>query len=177
MNVRTGLVLEKHDASVISEFRDELLAVYREAYADKIQNPFFAENRFWERIEAYAARDGFELVTGRLGGQLVGYALGYTLPEGSAWWRGFLNEVDPELLVEDGARTFALNYIMVRPSQRRRGAAEALHAVLMSSRPEARATLLVLAHNTAALTAYQKWGWHKLGELKPFEDSPVYEAM
>lgn len=29
---------------------------------------------------AYAARDGFGFVTGRLGAELVGYALGYPLP-------------------------------------------------------------------------------------------------
>ncbi|MEV0453911.1 GNAT family N-acetyltransferase [Catellatospora methionotrophica] len=173
----TGLVLQPHDAAGMQQVREDLLDVYRDAYADKIANPFFAEGRFWERLEAYAARYGFELVTGHLHGRLVGYALGYTLPAKSAWWSGLLNEVDPELLVEDGRRTFALNYIMVRQAFRRIGIAEALHDALMGDRLESRATLLVLAENVAAFSAYQKWGWHRIGQLKPFDDAPTYEAL
>ncbi|MFC7244280.1 GNAT family N-acetyltransferase [Catellatospora aurea] len=173
----TGLVVDKHYAADMVELRDELLSVYREAYADKIQQAFFTEDRFWERVEAYARRDGFELVTARVGGSLAGYALGYTLPAGSAWWHGLLNEVDPGLVVEDGSRTFALNYIMVRPSMRRRGIAEALHAALMRGRPESRATLLVLPDNISAISGYRKWGWHQVGELKPFADAPIYHSL
>ncbi len=74
-------------------------------------------------------------------------------------------------------RTFAINEIMVRPAWRRRGYARALHDALLYDRPEERAILLVLPDNTAAQAAYRSWGWYKLGELQPFEDSPVFDAM
>jgi GNAT superfamily N-acetyltransferase len=158
-------------------YRDELLAVYAEVYADKLNNPFFSPQRYWERLEAYASRDGYSLVLGRLGGELIGYAMGFTLPAGSSWWQGLHTEADPALLVEDGRRTFALTYMMVRAPWRRRGYARALHDALLKNRAEKRAALLVLPDNIPARTAYRAWGWYQIGDLQPFPDAPVYEAM
>jgi len=103
--------------------------------------------------------------------------MGFTLPANSAWWKGLLTPVDPELTVEDGHRTFALTYMMVRVAYRRRGYARALHDALLKDRPEQRGALLVLPDNTPARTAYYGWGWYQLGELQPFLDAPIYEAM
>jgi GNAT superfamily N-acetyltransferase len=171
------LTIEQWDAHGIREQRDELLAVYTEVYAERLGDPFFSPERYWERVEAYASRDGFSLVTGRLGDMLVGYAMGFTLPHGSGWWRGFRGEVDPELLTEDGRRTFALTYMMVRQAWQRRGYARALHDALLRDRAEQRAALLVIPDNVPARGAYLSWGWYVLGELQPFDDAPVYDAM
>ncbi len=171
------LTVEHFGASGMHEQREPLLKVYAEVYSDRLDDPFFSLPRYWERLEGYASRDGFSLGTGRLGGELIGYALGYTLPAGSRWWSGLRGEVDPKLLVEDGHRTFALTEIMVRERWRRRGHARALHDALLSGRQEERATLLVLPDNVPARTAYLAWGWYKLGELQPFDDAPVYDAM
>ncbi|ONI88729.1 GNAT family N-acetyltransferase [Actinosynnema sp. ALI-1.44] len=157
--------------------REALLSVYREVYADKLEIPFFTVDRFWERLEAYASRDGFLLVTGQLKDELVGYTLGYTLPPGARWWHGFRGDVDPQLLEEDGKRTFAVNELMVVPAQRRLGYARALHDASLAGRPEQRATLLVRPDNIPARTAYLKWGWDKFGDLQPFDDAPMYEAL
>jgi GNAT superfamily N-acetyltransferase len=86
-------------------------------------------------------------------------------------------EVNPALLVEDGSRTFALTEIMVRAAWRRRGYARGLHDALLANRSEERATLLVLPDNIPARTAYLSWNWYKLGDLRPFDDAPTYEAM
>jgi hypothetical protein len=32
-------------------------------------------------------------------------------------------------------------------------------------------------HRTPARRAYLSWGWRKIGELRPFDDAPVYDAM
>ena len=171
------LAVQKYDASGLHEQREDVLAVYAEVYADELDDPFYSLPRYWERLSAYAARDGFALVTGRLAGELIGYALGYTLPEGSDWWRGFQGDVDPALLQETGDRTFAVNELMVRPGWRRRGYARSLHDSLLRHRPEARATLLVRPENAPARAAYRSWGWYELGQLQPFDDAPVFEAM
>ena len=157
--------------------RGELIDVYRDAYDDKLDNPFFHEDRHWQRLEGYAKAPGYALAEGRIGGRMVGYGLGYRLPEGGRWWRGLMTPVDPALLEEDGSRTFALNYIMVLRDYRRRGIARQLHDALLSSRPEKRATLLVQPSNTAARTAYDHWGWYKIGDLQPFDDAPIYDAL
>jgi GNAT superfamily N-acetyltransferase len=171
------LITRRHGGSGLHQQRNALLTVYREVYADKLDNPFFTVERFWDRLEAYAARDGFSLITGQLNDDLVGYTLGYPLPPGARWWQGFRGDIDPKMLEEDGKRTFAVNELMVLPAHRRRGYAHALHDALLADRPEERATLLVRPDNIPARTAYLKWGWYVLGELQPFADAPVYEAL
>lgn len=171
------LSIHYHGLGGLHEQRDEVLAVYTEVYADRLDAPFFSLPRYWERLEGYASRDGFSLVTGRLNDHLVGYTLGYVLPAGSAWWRGFRGEADPELLTETGQRTFAITELMVRPAYRRRGYARQLYHALLRERREERAALLVRPDNTPAYQAYLAWGWHKLGEVQPFPDAPVYDAL
>jgi len=62
------LDIEHAGASDLARYRDELLAVYVDAYADKLDSPFFTPERYWERVEASAARDGYGLVLGRVHG-------------------------------------------------------------------------------------------------------------
>jgi GNAT superfamily N-acetyltransferase len=175
--VAPELIIELCGADGLYRQRNEVLAVYAEANADRLDDPFYTVERYWARLEAYAARQGFSIATGRVDGQLTGYALGFTLPAGARWWTGFKGEVDPELLAEDGYRSFAFNELMVRPGWRRRGYARALHDALLGPRQESRATLLVRPDNLAARSAYLPWGWYKLGELQPFADAPVFDAL
>jgi hypothetical protein len=176
-SLAADVVIEPLDAAGMHAHRDDILDLYRDAYADKVALPFFSEDRYWDRLDAYAARDTFGMVVARQGAEVVGCALGYTLPAGSRWWEGLTTPVAADLTEEDGSRTFALNYIMVRQSRRRNRIAKALHDTLMSSRTEQRATLLVLPDNVAASAAYASWGWERIGGLQPFEDAPTYDAM
>lgn len=171
------LTIAHGGASGINEERDTLLAVYAEVYAEQLYDPFFSLPRYWERLQAYSERRGFALVSGSIEGELVGYALGYTLLSGSGWWSGLRSSADPDEVYETGDRTFALNEIMVREAFRRRGYARMLHDALLGNRKEQRATLLVLPGNEPARTAYVSWGWRKLGDLRPFDDAPTYDAM
>lgn len=171
------LVVEHHDAANMRRRKDGLLAIYQEVYAERLSDPFFHPDRFWQRLEGYASRDGFRLVTGQVGDEMVGFTLGETLPEGSGWWQGFQGDIDPDVLRETGTRTFAINELMVRPSWRRRGYAKILSTALLAGRTEKRATLLVREENTAAYTAYLSWGFRVIGQVQPFHDSPTYEAM
>lgn len=171
------LTIQYHDSQGLRAQKDELLAVYREAYAERLHDPFFYPARFWERLELGSARDGFRLVTGRVKDEMVGFTLGSLLPANSGWWQGFKGDVDPELLLETGTRTFAVNELMVRPAWRRQGYATALSSALLEDLPVERVTLLVRAENTAAYTAYLSWGFYVIGQVQPFDDSPLYEAM
>jgi ribosomal protein S18 acetylase RimI-like enzyme len=173
----TNLEIARHDASGAQQLADTLICVYAEIYAHKADNPFFSVERFAERFRAHSARPGYELVAGWLDGILVGYAYGVPLSAQTQWWQGLREPLPPELLRETGHRTFALNEIMVREPWRRRGIARRLHDQLMTGRPEERATLLVESTNTPAKAAYVAWGWRHIGQLQPFPDSPVYDAM
>jgi ribosomal protein S18 acetylase RimI-like enzyme len=173
----TELVVTRHNGEGLRNQKDDILAVYREAYAERLDNPFFHPDRFWERIERGSDRDGFRLVTGRVQGELVGFTLGSLLPVNTAWWRGFKGTPDPDLVRETGSRTFGVNELQVRPAWRRRGCAKAMSEALLEDLPVERVTLLVRADNTPAYTAYRSWGFHVVGQMQPFDDSPLYEAM
>jgi ribosomal protein S18 acetylase RimI-like enzyme len=177
MNTTTELTVEHHDGPGLREQKDDVLAVYQEAYAERLSDPFFYPDRFWERLVGYAVRDGFRLVTGRINGELVGFTLGGTLPVDTGWWRNLKSDVDPDFLRETGSRTFGINELQVRPAWRRRGYAKTLSKALLEDLPVERASLLVRAENTAAYTAYKAWGFYAIGQMQPFDDSPVYEVM
>ncbi|MFJ8577939.1 GNAT family N-acetyltransferase [Micromonospora sp. NPDC093277] len=172
-----ALRIQELERDSFHEHRGKLVETYKEVYSAQLNDPFFSPERYWDRLVAYAGRDGFRAVVGDFDGALVGYALGYTLPAESPWWGGLLSNVDARTLVETGDRTFALNEIMVRERWRRRGIARRLHDALIKQVTAERATLLVLPDNVAAQAAYRGWGWQKLGELQPFHDAPVYDAM
>jgi ribosomal protein S18 acetylase RimI-like enzyme len=171
------LTVVRHNGEGLQEQKTDILTVYREAYADRLDDPFFYPERFWERIERGSHRDGFRLVTGRVQGELVGFTLGSILPADTAWWRGFKGTPDPDLVRETGSRTFGINELQVRPAWRRRGYAKALSDALLEDLPVERVTLLVRAENKPAYVAYLAWGFHVVGQMQPFDDSPLYEAM
>lgn len=171
------LTVVRHNGEGLRKQKDDILAVYREAYAERLDNPFFYPERFWKRIERGSYRDGFRLATGRVQGELVGFTLGSVLPADTAWWRGFKGTPDPELVRETGRRTFGINELQVRPAWRRRGYAKSMSKALLEDLHVERVTLLVRADNTPAYTAYLSWGFQVVGQMQPFEDSPLYEAM
>ncbi|MEK8173506.1 GNAT family N-acetyltransferase [Streptomyces sp. M19] len=74
-------------------------------------------------------------------------------------------------------QVFAISELMVRPAWRRQGIARVLHNALLTDRPEELATILVDPKNTPARSAYYAWGWKKLGDIQPFDNSPVFESL
>ncbi|MFD0575216.1 GNAT family N-acetyltransferase [Dactylosporangium darangshiense] len=151
--------------------------IYAATHADVIPSAFYDPDRFLQRVRGYMRSPGFELVIATIETEPAGLALGYALPEGARWWQGLTTHVDPDAIAENGHRTFALCELMVRPKLQRLGIARAIHDELLHKRPEDRATLLVREDNTAAQVAYAKWGWTKIGKLKPYPDSPNYDAL
>lgn len=167
-----------HDArSAERIIETAVLPLYEASHPDRIHDPFYSLERFAERVRRYMQAPGFELVVAEVDGVTCGLALGYTLPEQARWWRGLTTPVDPELIAETGDRTFALCELMVHPDWQSRGIGRGVHDELLAHRPEERAALLVAEDNTPAQRAYAKWGWRKIGKLKPFPDSPHYDAL
>jgi ribosomal protein S18 acetylase RimI-like enzyme len=175
----TDLTIRHHDAAAMRAMREEILALYSEVYAGQLNDPFRTPERFWDRLDAYASRAGFAMVIGHVGDDLVGFALGYALPANSRWWTGLQGQHadDDEFTREDGRRTFALNELMVHPAWRGHGYGRALHDALLRARSERRATLLVRPDNEPARSAYVRWGWKHIGTVKPFADSPTFDAL
>lgn len=173
-----NLSFVRHDPDSALAVLDEVIVpVYEASHADVISNPFYSGERFAERVSNYIKAPGFEIVIAYIDAEPVGQAFGYTLPAASKWWGGLTTPVPEGFEVETGERTFAFNELMVVPAWQGRGVAHAMHDELLAGRSQERATLLVREDNTSAQTAYARWGWQKIGKLRPYEDAPHFDAM
>lgn len=173
-----SLKFSHHDASTTDSILNTVIGrVYEASHADVIADPFYSTERFIERVRGYIQAPGFALVAAYADSTAIGLAFGYVLPANARWWNGLTTPAPEDLTDETGHRTFALNELMVTPEWQGRGVAHALHDELLGSRGEERATLLVRENNTAAQTAYARWGWQTIGKLRPYPDSPHFDAM
>jgi len=173
-----SLEFSHYDTSTTGEILSTVIGpVYEASHADVIADPFYSAERFIDRVRGYIKAPGFALVAAYSDEAAIGLAFGYTLPTNARWWKGLTTPVADGFTAETGNRTFALNELMVTPEWQGQGVAHALHDELLGSRNEERATLLVRENNTAAQTAYARWGWQKAGKLRPYPDSPHFDAM
>jgi GNAT superfamily N-acetyltransferase len=171
------LVITHHRADDVPELRDELLDVHADANAEFLDEPFFTLEAFWTRLQSYRRGPEFDLVAGRIAGELVGYAFGSRLTADTSWWSaGLQGATDPDVTRETGTRTYAFREFLVRTAYQRRGIGHRLHDALLQGRPEERATLLVRPANPAR-ELYLRWGWRPVGYLQPGPGFPRYEAM
>jgi GNAT superfamily N-acetyltransferase len=175
---RPDVTFDRHDPASAEKILDStIVPLYEASHADVIENPFYSGERFAERVRGYLQSPGFEIVIARIGGDPVGQAFGYALPSTSKWWDGLTTPVPAGFTTETGTRTFAFNELMVVPAWQGKGVAHALHDELLAGRTEERATLLVREDNTSAKLAYRRWGWEKIGKLRPFPDAPHFDSM
>ncbi|MFR9768706.1 GNAT family N-acetyltransferase [Nocardia sp. SC052] len=181
----SDLNFQRYTAAQARELRDEVETIFRDSYIDAIESgeEFESPEAFMHRFDAYTdpARAGaFELVIARLDGEPCGQAWGWPLTAKTAWWDGLkLDEGDQaSFTAENGSRTFAFSEIMVRKQFTGKGIARALHDELLEGRPEQRATLLVRPDNRRAYDNYRRWGWHRVGTLRPdWPDAPRFDVL
>jgi hypothetical protein len=68
--------------------------------------------------------------------------------------------------------------LLVRRPWRRLRIAQCLHDLLLTGRPEERATLTVLPAAEPAQRAYVKWGWQTVAQKRnPLPGSPVFGVL
>jgi GNAT superfamily N-acetyltransferase len=88
-----------------------------------------------------------------------------------------LDPLPEDFTEETGERTLALFEIMVRAPWRGTGVAHRIHEELLSERREERVTLLVDPTHAGVKRLYESWGYVRIGDQKPFPDSPLYATM
>ncbi|MBF6163159.1 GNAT family N-acetyltransferase [Streptomyces gardneri] len=180
-----GIDFQHYTAAQARELRDEVERIFRDSYVDAIESgeEFESPEAFMHRFDAYtdpARAGGFELVIARLDGEPCGQAWGWPLTADTAWWDGLrLDEGDrADFTAENGSRTFAFSEIMVRKPFTGKGIARALHDELLAFRPERRATLLVRPDNHLAYDRYRRWGWYRVGTLRPsWHEAPQFDVL
>jgi ribosomal protein S18 acetylase RimI-like enzyme len=168
----SGITFELLDGPQAAAYAGELEALYAEA------GPADEAAWFERRFRVQRRQPGFALAVARHGGYLVAYAAGMPLRPSTSWWRDLTTPVPDEVSAEYPGRTFALADLLVRASWRRQGIAQALHDLILSDRPEERATATVLPTSAPAQNALQKWGWRKVARTRdPRPGSPVSDIL
>jgi GNAT superfamily N-acetyltransferase len=163
--------LQHLTASEATAIFDEIVSVYTTVYADSQTEEDF-EN-FRTRGATQFRDAGFDLVTARLDGKLIGFAFGITLREGSSWWRGLTPEPEEGLTRETGARSFAVIELVVLPEHRAQSLGRQLMDELLAGRSEERATLATDPREREVQAMYERWGWRKAGRVPAAPDAPV----
>lgn len=121
---------------------------------------------------------GFVLAEARSGGYLVGYATGMPLRPSTSWWRELTAPLPQQVTAEHPGRTFALTELAVRAAWRRQGIGAYLHDLILSGRPEERATAVIPPSATAAQAAFQSWGWRRIARTRgPEPGSPASDVF
>jgi ribosomal protein S18 acetylase RimI-like enzyme len=171
------LTFQLFSGTQAAEHVGELQVVHAEVYADP---PYGRDDEavvFVRRITVESRQPGFALAEARHGGYLVGYSSGMPLRPATSWWRDLTVPLPDDVTIEHPGRTFALTDLVVRASWRRQGIARALHDLVLSGRPEERATLTVLPAATPAQHAFRSWGWRKVARTRSGPGSPVRDVL
>jgi ribosomal protein S18 acetylase RimI-like enzyme len=175
---RLDITFQLLDGTQAAARADELQALHAEVYANPPYAPADDAALFADRFRVQRRQSGFVLAEARHGDYLVGYAAGMPLRPSTSWWRDLTTPLPDEVTTEHPGRTFALVDLLVRASWRRQGIATTLHDLILSNRPEERATLIVLPAATPAQKAFQKWGWRKVTRTSdPRRGSPVFDVL
>lgn len=154
-----------------SDIRALLLDIHDDAYAGD-PDRFHSRERFAEFVDAWSGKETWECVIGFEDGEPVGYAYGASFGPGG-WWRGV---DDPEWLTPK-TRVFALSELMVVPHWRKTGSAVKIHDAILNGLEADAITLFVDSAHPKVQALYESWGYDKLCESKPFDDSPLYAVM
>ncbi|MET9058418.1 GNAT family N-acetyltransferase [Streptomyces antibioticus] len=151
-------------------FRQMLIDVHADSYADAMDDEF--NQRFPWFVDHWSGMNGFTCVVAFDGDEPTGFAYGAPLQPGREWWRSTGFEPDG-----GRAATYAVSEVMVRPGWRKQGISERLHEALLKERGEDLAVLLVDVTHPKVQELYESWGYEKVGEQRPFADSPLYAVM
>ncbi|MFI0451796.1 GNAT family N-acetyltransferase [Actinomadura sp. 6N118] len=171
---RQDLVLTHHASEAARPLLDALCEVYADAYG--VEPLAEKTSAFRGRAERGLGYAGFELVTAWAGGALVGFAFGYSIPEGNTrWWQGLQPEPPAGFTVETGTRTFILTEIEIRQSWQSQGIGKRIHDELLSGRLEERATLATNPTAAKAQALYEAWGWERIGQ-RPGMSTDYFDA-
>lgn len=149
--------------------RQTLIEVHAEAQGDERDNEF--NQKFPWFVDHWGGNPRFACVIAFHGEEAVGFAYGAPALDGREWWREHVRPAPEKSL------TFAYSELAVGTKWRKKGVAEQLSRALLGRRDEDFAVLLVDVEHPRVQALYESWGFRKVGQRRPFADSPVYAVM
>jgi GNAT superfamily N-acetyltransferase len=169
--------IKHYDGNEALQLKEPMLRVYLASHHDQQHNPWFGPGPFWQRlVELYAPGQGFSLVVAWQDGTMIGYAFGSPTGKPQSVW-DMIRSAMPDVSVATTADPiYFFREFAVDPECQGKGYGRLLHDALLMARPESLAHLLVRQDNPAK-HAYARWGWHIVGQVQPFDDAPVMDAM
>ncbi|MCZ4507467.1 GNAT family N-acetyltransferase [Streptomyces sp. ActVer] len=155
----------------LPQIRQALIDVHDDAYADAMDDEF--NQRFPWFVDHWGKNPDFDCVIAYDGETAVAFAYGAPSTPYREWSREHLSPApDPG---QD--RTFSFSELAVRTKWRKAGVAELVTRALLEDRDEDLVVLLVDTEHPRVQVMYEGWGFRKVGERRPFPDSPVYAVM
>jgi GNAT superfamily N-acetyltransferase len=172
--------IERYNSTSAAERVPAFIDLYAEVYGvpPYAGDPFFSVDMYAERLAGAMTMRGFEIVTATIDDLLVGIGHGVTLPRDVAWWQS-IKDSQPTHLAEaaETGNIFWLRELQVRPAHRNEGIGRELHDYLRAGRSEAVTTMTVITDNEPARSAYLRWGYQIIGQIRHAPESPLYDAM
>ncbi|MGW6768920.1 N-acetyltransferase family protein [Streptomyces sp. NPDC055037] len=153
----------------LSQIRQTIIDVHAEAQGADRDDEF--NKRFPWFVDHWGGNPAFACVIAYDGDEPVAFAYGAPANPDREWWREHL------VPAPEKTRTFAYSELAVRPKWRKKGVAELVTRMLLETRDEDLAVLLVDVEHPRVQGLYESWGFRKVGERRPFPDSPVYAVM
>jgi GNAT superfamily N-acetyltransferase len=155
----SGVIFRLLDGQkAIARGDDDLLALHAESRRDAGDA---ADQEYARQFRVWRRQPGFVLAEAMHGGFVVGYAAGLPLRPSASWWKDVTTRLPEAVTAEHPGRTFAVMTLVVRAAWRRQGIGTRLHALLLTGRPEERATLTAPLRAAAAQAALRAWGWSR----------------
>lgn len=176
-DIPDGVKLAYHTAEEVPALLDELCDAYADAYGVVPgEDVTVKTSAFRDRATRAFNALNYSLVTAHGGGQLIGFAFGYSLRPERGWWDGLEPEPPEGFGEETGSRTVVLAEIEVRRAWQGKGVGRAVHDAFLSGRSEERATLSTGPNADAARALYERWGWQRVGKVpgRPGAYFPYY---
>ena len=157
--------------------REPIQGAYLASHRDQQHDPWYSPEQFWRRlVELYAPSRDFGLVAAWLGETMVGYAFGSPKDNSTDVWEMVRKTLPEVTILDNQVPIYFFREFAVHPGYQGQGYGHKLHDALLKNRPEPLAHLLVRTDNPAK-ASYLHWGWHVVGKVQPFQDSPNMEAM
>ncbi|WUI50426.1 GNAT family N-acetyltransferase [Streptomyces sp. NBC_00414] len=164
-----GLDLRRFGHDDLPRIRQTIIDLHAAAAGPDRDDDF--KKKFPWFVDHWGGNPGFACVLAFEGDEAAGFAYGAPAVEGREWWREHLDEAPKK------AVTFSYSELAVHPKWRKRGVADKLSRALLEERPEDLAVLLVDVEHPRVQALYEDWGFRKVGERRPFPDSPLYAVM